>query len=286
MNVLILGVNGMIGNTMFKVLRENTDLSVWGTLRNTEKCSLFSEIEAARLIDGIDVNQSDSLLHAFSLTQPDIVLNCVGLTKHHPESEDLLQTLQLNSVLPHRLANLCKITGSRLIHISTDCVFQGTKGNYLEIDSADANDFYGKSKYLGEVITEPHVITLRTSTIGHECNTRYGLLEWFLAQEIQCKGFARAIFSGLPTVVLAQVVRDIIIPQNSLNGMYHIAAKPISKLQLLELIAKIYKKNICILPDTSLVIDRSLNATRFSVATGYVAPDWEEMINLMHAYAK
>lgn len=286
MNVLILGPNGMIGSTMFRVLREKGDLSVWGTLRAAESRQLFTEDEARHLVDGVDAAQPDSLLKAFALTQPDVVLNCIGLTKHRPESDDPLQTLQLNAVLPHRLAHLCEVAGARLIHVSTDCVFLGTKGGYVETDAADADDFYGKSKHLGEVVTAPHAITLRTSTIGHELHTRYGLLEWFLAQQKQCNGFPRAIFSGLPTVVFAQVVRDVVIPRPELSGLYHVAARPINKLALLELIAKVYKKDIDIIPDDSLVIDRSLDGTRFAEATGYIAPDWDEMINLMHTHAQ
>jgi dTDP-4-dehydrorhamnose reductase len=286
MKVLILGANGMIGSTMFRVLREKGDLSVFGTLRTSEARRLFSADKAACLIDGVDAAQPDALLKAFALAKPDVVLNCIGLTKHRPEAEDPLQTFKLNAVLPHRLAHLCEVAGARLIHVSTDCVFLGTKGSYAETDAVDADDFYGKSKYLGEVATAPHAVTLRTSTIGHELHTRYGLLEWFLSQQKQCNGFSRAIFSGLPTVVFAQVVRDVVIPRPTLSGLYHVAAKPINKLALLELIARIYKKDINIIPDGSLVIDRSLDGTRFSAATGYLAPGWEEMIYLMHAHAQ
>ena len=134
---------------------------------------------------------------------------------------------------PHRLGqgrhgNLCKLVGARLIHVSTDCVFSGSKGGYAEDDVADAGDVYGKSKALGEVLY-PHTITLRTSTIGHELQSQYGLLDWFLSQNIQCKGYTRAIFSGLPTVVFAQLIRDIVIPRPDLFGVYHVAASRIAK---------------------------------------------------------
>lgn len=282
MNILVLGASGMIGSTIFRALRENDNLSAWGTLRSTKSRMLFSSLENAFLIDEIDASQSDLLLKAFALAQPAIVVNCIGLTKHRRESVDHLQTVEVNSVLPHRLERLCKATGARMIHVSTDCVFLGTKGGYVETDATDAGDFYGKSKYLGEVVTAPHVITLRTSTIGHELHTRYGLLEWFLSQKKECKGFSRAIFSGLPTIVFAKVVRDIVIPRPELNGLYHVAARPINKLELLELIARVYRLDIKIIPDDSVVIDRSLDGARFSAATGYVAPGWEEMIKLMH----
>lgn len=282
MKVVVLGANGMIGNAMFKVLREKSDLTVWGTLRSAQGSGLFSELESKHLIDDIDVLNLDSLMKLFTTTHPDVVINCVGLTKHRPEASDLLRTLELNATLPHRLARMCEAVGARLIHVSTDCVFLGSKGSYVETDVADAEDSYGKSKSLGEVISVPHVITLRTSTIGHELNTSYGLLDWFLSQRERCKGFSRAVFSGLPSVVFAQVVRDIVLPRSDLHGLYHVSAKAINKLDLLQLIARVYEKKIDIIPDDCLVIDRSLDGTRFSEATGYVAPDWEELIRLMH----
>jgi dTDP-4-dehydrorhamnose reductase len=169
-----------------------------------------------------------------------------------------------------------------LIHISTDCVFSGEKGGYVESDFADARDVYGKSKALGEV-DYPHAVTLRTSTIGHELKSEYGLLDWFLSQQGRCKGYTRAIFSGLPTVVFAQVVRDVVIPHEKLSGLYHVAAKSINKFDLLNLIADVYGKDIEIVPDEKLVIDRSLDANRFRLATGYVAPEWSDLIKWMHA---
>jgi dTDP-4-dehydrorhamnose reductase len=186
-------------------------------------------------------------------------------------------------LLPHRLAGLCELVGARLVHMSTDCVFSGKKGDYHESDPSDAEDLYGKSKFLGEVVY-PHAITLRTSIIGHELQGARSLIDWFLSQERQCKGYTKAIYSGMPTVVLAQLVRDVIIPQTDLTGLYHVAAKPISKFDLLRLVADVYGKTIEIIPDDKLVIDRSLNAERFRDATGYVAPGWPKLIELMHTY--
>jgi dTDP-4-dehydrorhamnose reductase len=157
------------------------------------------------------------------------------------------------------------------------------KGGYVEDDLPDAIDVYGKSKALGEVCY-PHAITLRTSTIGHELHSKHGLLDWFLSQDGHCKGYSRAVFSGLPTVVFAQVVRDVVIPNVDLSGLYHVAAKPINKFELLKLIANVYGKNIDIVPDGNLVIDRSLDAKHFELATGYIAPEWPELIRLMHAF--
>ena len=183
----------------------------------------------------------------------------------------------------HRLAELCKLLNARLIHISTDCVYSGKKGNYLESEPADSMDVYGQSKLLGEV-DYPHAVTLRTSTIGHEFSTKHGLLEWFLSQEGECNGFLRAIFSGLPTIVLAQIIRDIVIPNNDLRGLYHVAGQPISKYDLLKLIAEVYGKSIKIIKDENFTIDRSLNSDKFKTATGYSPSAWPELIRLMHSY--
>jgi dTDP-4-dehydrorhamnose reductase len=283
MKVLVIGASGMIGSTVLRVLSESKDLVVSGTVRNASVKRFFTSEMASRLIADVDVEHPDALVKVLDDVRPDVVINCAGLTKHKPEADDPLVSIPINTLMPHRLAGLCKLAGARLVHVSTDCVFSGEKGGYTEADFADARDVYGKSKALGELVY-PHTITLRTSTIGHELQSKYGLLDWFLSQETRCNGYARAIFSGLPTVIFAQVIRDVVIPHKQLSGLYHVAAKPINKFNLLKLIADVYGKSIDIVPDDKLVIDRSLDAERFRSATGYVAPEWEEMIQLMHAY--
>lgn len=283
MKILVIGASGMIGSTVLRVLSEKNNWEVFGTVRDESVKRFFSVAIGERLIAGTDIERQDLLVKVLDLIRPDVVVNCAGLTKHKPEADDPLAAIPINTLMPHRLAGLCKLIGARLIHVSTDCVFSGEKGGYRENDFADARDVYGKSKALGEVIY-PHAITLRTSTIGHELQSKYGLLDWFLSQEGQCKGYTRAIFSGLPTVVFAQVVRDVVIPHKQLSGLYHVAAEPIGKFDLLNLIAEVYGRAIEIVPDDKLVIDRSLNADRFREATGYVAPDWRSLIKLMHSY--
>ncbi len=283
MRVLVVGSSGMIGSTLLRVMSEKQGWEVFGSVRDNEAKKFFNARIGERLITNIDVEQQDDLVKVFDQTRPDVVVNCAGLTKHKPEADDPLISIPINTLMPHRLARLCKLVGARLIHVSTDCVFSGEKGGYFEDDFADARDVYGKSKALGEV-HYPHAITLRTSTIGHELQSKYGLLDWFLSQEGQCKGYTRAIFSGLPTVVFAQVIRDVVIPHPELTGLYHVAAKPINKFELLKLIADVYGKKIDIVRDDKLAIDRSLNVSRFFDATGYVAPEWPELIKLMHAY--
>lgn len=277
MRVLVLGVSGMLGNAMFRVLSESTDLVIYGTARGENTRLHFPGCLSSQIIVGVDVENHDSLVKAFAAARPDIVVNCVGLVKQLADANDPLQAVPINTLLPHRLAALCGATGARLVHISTDCVFSGAKGNYLETDFPDAYDLYGRSKLLGEV-DYPHAITLRTSIIGHELSGNRSLVNWFLAQQGSVKGFTRAIFSGLPTVELATVVRDVVLPLKGLHGLYHVSTKPISKYDLLLMVAKAYGKNIKINPSEELVIDRSLNSDRFKVATGYTPPDWPTLI--------
>lgn len=282
MRVLVLGANGMIGSTMLRVLAEKPGWEVSGTVRSAESRARLPAALAGRVIAGMDLANADVLPRLFRQARPDVVVNCAGLTKHLPAGNEPLAAITMNALLPHRLAELCGVAGARLIHVSTDCVFSGSKGDYAEDDPADATDVYGKSKHLGEV-AGPGLLTLRTSTIGHELGTRHGLLEWFLAQT-ECKGYRRAIFSGLPTVVFARVVRDVVIPDEGLSGLYHVGARPIDKDSLLRLIAKAFGSSTIIVPDDQVSIDRSLNVERFATATGYRAPDWPELIETMRSY--
>ena len=282
MKVLVFGASGMIGNAMVRVLHEKSDWQVVGTLRSEDARRFFPPAVANNLVSGVDPTGHDSLVRVFSQVQPDVVINCIGLTKHHKEADDALMAIPVNTLLPHRMADLCALAGARMIHVSTDCIFSGGRGAYTEEDIADATDVYGKSKFLGEV-SSAHAITLRTSTIGHELQSAYGLLEWFLRQEGSCRGFSHAIFSGLPSIVFAQIVRDIVIPRKDLSGLYHVGATPIAKYNLLHLIADAYGKSINIIQDSEFAIDRSLNSERFCKATGYVAPPWPELIQSMFA---
>lgn len=283
MKVLVLGVTGMLGNAVFRVLSGQPDLHVFGSARSASARQYFPVQWQPNIVVGVDVENHDSLVRLFGEVRPDVVINCVGLVKQLADADDPLQAIPINALLPHRLAALCRAGGARFIHVSTDCVFSGTKGGYLESDFADADDLYGRSKFLGEV-AYPHAITLRTSIIGHELSGARSLVNWFLAQQGSVKGFTRAVFSGQPTVVLARVIRDHVIPRPDLNGLYHVAAAPINKHDLLRLVAKVYRKDIEIMGDERLVIDRSLDASRFREATGYQAPPWEDMIQAMYDF--
>ena len=283
MRVLVIGASGMIGSAVIRVLSEKKEWQVFGSIRNKEAIRFFCPSIGKNLVTSMGMEQLDNLTEILNQIRPNVVINCAGLIKNKPKAEDPLVSIPINALMPHRLASLCKLIGARLIHISTDCVFSGMKGSYVENDFVDAIDVYGKSKALGEV-DYPHTITLRTSTIGHELHSNHGLLDWFLSQEGGCMGYARAVFSGMPTIVFAQIIRDVVIPNTSLFGLFHVAAQPINKFYLLQLISKIYGKNISILRDDELVIDRSLDSTKFQSATGYRAPEWPKLIELMRAY--
>ena len=283
MKVLILGASGMLGNAMMRIFGEDEDIDVFGTTRsNTFRHS--SQLPPEKIISGLDVNNIDTLIGVMRCIKPDVVINCVGLIKQLKESNNPMHALPINSIFPHRLEMLVSTQGSRLVHISTDCVFSGLKGNYKEDDVSDAIDLYGKSKYLGEVACK-NSVTLRTSIIGHELNTCNGLVDWFLRQQGTCLGYENAIFSGLPTVVLAKIIKNIVIPKK-LTGLYHIGSEPISKFNLLKIIAEIYKRDIKIVPDRKLRINRSLCFEKFSSETGYQASPWIDLIRVMYEYQK
>lgn len=283
MRILVLGVTGMLGNAIFRLLSESSRLVVYGTARGSDSKRFFSEKLGSQVIVGLDVENNDSLTRAFAAAVPDVVVNCIGLVKQLAIANDPLQAIPINAVLPHRIAALCRVAGARLVHFGTDCVFSGTQGNYLESDFPDGDSLYGRSKLLGEV-DYPHAITLRTSMVGHELSGHVSLVNWFLAQEGSAKGYANAIFSGLPTVELGCILRDFVLAHADLHGVYHVASKPISKLELLRLVALIYNKDIEIVASNDVVLDRSLNATRFHEATGYVPPDWPTLVQRMYSF--
>lgn len=283
MRILVLGANGMLGHTVVRLLSNDSELEVVGTVRGDGALQRCAEPARRRLIPGIDVEQPDALIRVFATVRPQAVINCVGLVKQLALAADPLRAVPINALLPHRLAGLCQAADARLIHVSTDCVFTGKKGQYVETDFPDADDLYGRSKLLGEV-DYPHAITLRTSIVGPELAGNHGLLGWFLSQVGPVKGFRRAIFSGLTTVELATVIRDLVLPRPELRGLYHVASSPISKFELLTLFAAAYEKTNEISPDDQLVIDRSLNAKRFGESTGYTAPPWPELVRRMREF--
>jgi len=278
--ILVLGTTGLLGNAVFRSLLKGSNAHVRGTIRREADRALFEPRLAGGLCVEEDLEQPEQLTRLFDAVRPEVVVNCIAVGR--PPPADPMRSIFVYSVLPQRLALLCRRSGTRLIQISSDGVFSGLRGAYTENDLPDANDVYGISKLLGEV-TEPNTITLRTSIIGHELQSKGGLLEWFLSQEGRCTCYTRAIFSGFPTIVLADLIRDVVIPRPDLRGIYHVATRPISKFDLLQLVAKRYGKAIELIPDDRANPNRSLVADRFERATGYVPPDWPTLVDLMYS---
>ena len=281
--VLVLGASGMLGNAVLRLFAGSDGFEARGTVRSPASARLLPPELRERLETGVDVENPDSLAGALARSRPQVVINCVGVVKQLAEADDPLTAIPINALLPHRLARLCAVANARLVHVSTDCVFSGARGLYTEADFPDANDLYGRSKYLGEVDYD-NAVTLRTSIIGHELASAHGLVGWFLSQQGPVKGFRRAVFSGLPTVELARVIRDRVLPHPGLRGTYHVSADPINKYELLKLVAEAYRTPTGIEPDDRLVIDRSLDSGRFRAATGYTPPSWPELVRSMREF--
>jgi dTDP-4-dehydrorhamnose reductase len=280
--ILVLGASGMLGHTVLRYLAQSPGYSVVGSVRSERARQLLPEGLRGQIVCAPSI-ETDDLVQLLDRVRPQVVVNCVGVVKQLAEADDPLAAIPVNSLLPHRLLRVCKLAGARVVHFSTDCVFSGAKGMYREVDSADATDLYGSSKLLGE-LNDTVALTLRLSVIGPELDGAHGLLGWFLSQRGHTSGFRRAIFSGVTTVELARVLRDFVLPRPELHGVLHVAADPISKYELLILIARIYGVATDIEPDDKLVIDRSLDARLFRQLTGYVAPSWPELISVMHQF--
>jgi len=271
----------MLGHKLWQVFASRFDTYV--TLhRDFNSYKQYELFDKARSIDHVSAEGFDSVARAIDTVRPAVVVNCIGIVKQAEAAKDPLASIEVNSLFPHRLARLCRTRGTRLIHISTDCVFSGLKGNYEENDFSDAEDLYGRTKFLGEVSGEG-CMTIRTSMIGRELETSNGLIEWFLNQEDKTiSGYKKSVFSGFTTNAFAEVIAGIITKNPELHGVWHVASEPISKFELLSLVKQVYGLNIRIEPDETVVCDRSLNDERFRQATGFVPPTWHDMIEQMY----
>lgn len=283
MKILILGGSGMLGHRLWMNLRKEHE--VWVTVRQiSSPFPARPEFPIKYIRTDVDASNFDQVTRALASIQPDLVINCIGLIKQMGHlARDPVMSISLNALLPHRISLICRAARIRMIHISTDCVFSGKKGNYLESDESDAEDLYGRSKFLGEVAYPPHSLTLRTSIIGRELKTRLGLVEWFLSQKDgdTIRGYKRAIFTGFTTDELSRIIMKDVIPHPELTGLYHVSSNPINKYDLLKITNQAFGRKINILPDEDFFMDRSLNSTRFRQATGYQPPSWSEMIQEM-----
>jgi dTDP-4-dehydrorhamnose reductase len=279
MKILVLGAYGMLGHKLVQVLGGTFD--VVATCRQARASG--PRLAPDHLITNVTAEDFDSVVRAFAAVRPDVVINCIGIIKQQSAAKDPIPSLSINSLFPHRLAALCRVGGIRLIHFSTDCVFSGSKGMYKEEDVSDATDLYGRSKFLGEVGGEG-CLTIRSSIIGRELGTQLGLVEWFLSQAgNRIKGYRKAIYTGLTTLEMANLVSQLIQNQPQLSGVWQVASTPISKFDLLSMLNEMLNLGVQIEPDDQFFCDRSLDGSRFKQATGYEAPSWKQMLSAMTA---
>lgn len=277
MRILVAGGDGMLGHELLSCLAPAHDVGV--TLRRPlGHYSGLGLVDSCHSYAGVDVRDSDLVATVVEDFQPDVILNAVGIVKQRSEGKQYIPSIEVNALFPHRLAVMARESDARLVHFSTDCVFSGRGGGYEESALPDPVDLYGRSKLLGELDYD-RCLTLRTSIIGLELSRRQGLVEWALAQTGEIPGYRRAIYSGLTTIELARLAQTLICEFPQLNGVWHVAAEPISKYELLvRLFSALGRSDVTVLPDDSVVCDRSLRSDRFSLATGYRVPGWESML--------
>ncbi|MDQ3750548.1 MAG: SDR family oxidoreductase [Acidobacteriota bacterium] len=282
MKILIIGGGGMLGHKLIQVWQKTYD--VWTTVRNKfQHYERYKIYKRERTFENVNIQNISLVKETIEQIRPNVVVNAVGVIKQVPLAKNVIATLSINSIFPHQLSELSEEFQFRLINISTDCVFSGEKGNYSESDLADSHDLYGKSKNLGEVVTG-NCLTLRTSIIGRELETAHSLVEWFLSNRGKSvKGFVYAIYTGFPTIVLADILSNLIENYPNLCGLYHVSSEPINKYNLLSLINEAYRAEIDIEPFEDFVIDRSLDSNKFREATGFEPTNWKEMIKRMAA---
>jgi len=275
--ILVLGGMGMLGHKVVQRLRQRfpgTYCTIRGSTTDRVERRFFQNGSVFEHFDAKDFGSLERLLLA---NRPRVVINCIGIIKQRAAANEAAMCITVNSLLPHKLAQICGQWGGRLIHFSTDCVFSGRRGGYREEDAADAEDLYGRTKFLGEVAGEK-TLTLRTSIIGRELAHFTSLLEWFLSQNHgKVKGYKKAVYSGVTTNWLADVVGNLIDTHPDLSGLYQITGPTISKFDLLCVLRDAYNLDIEILPDDEFWCDRSMVGEKFVRSTGYVCPPWREL---------
>ena len=283
MRLLITGADGMIGHGLWRYFSQSPDHEVVAAVRSAAQLCAFG---ARRVEQTGDLDDEAAAAKLIDRVRPDWVINCAGLTKHADNGEDAVKVIRANCLLPNLLANATEQSGARMLHVSTDCTFLGTRGHYAESEAPDANDLYGRSKVLGEITDRAHVLTVRTSTIGFEVASKRGLLEWFLDQRGSCRGFSRAIFSGLTSHELARVLDEHVLDRSELSGLLHIAGPAIDKLSLLRAMRQHFSVPVDIEEDASFVIDRSLDGSRFCALTGFQPRRWDDMLSEIAAMGR
>jgi len=279
MRILILGGEGMLGHQLWKSWHASHE--VWVTARMDGPAYAASDLSSpGRAISGVDVRRLGDIVDALAMSRPELVVNAVGIVKQRPSAKEYVPSIEVNSLFPHQLARASAASGARMVHLSTDCVFSGDKGTYVETDRPDPVDLYGRSKLLGEVSEASNCLTLRTSIIGLELGHRAGLVEWFLAQRGRIKGFRRAIYSGLTTAEMARAIEHLVLNEAHLSGVWHLSSAPIDKYTLLEsLLSRLRPRGVEIVPDDAVVCKRDLDSTRLQARTTYRVPSWDAMLD-------
>lgn len=278
--ILVLGANGMLGGSIFRYFSALPSYEVIGSVRSAEAETILRRGGYTNIVSSVDAYQFITIERLIQEMKPDIVINCIGVIKQLESAKSPIRSIEINSILPHKLAKACSANRARLIHFSTDCVFDGAQGMYNEWQSPNSNDLYGRSKLLGEVDYGEH-LTLRTSIIGHELNSHVSLVDWFLNQEGSVSGYAKAIFSGLPTIYVAEFL-DKYVLDKCLTGLFHLSVEPIDKYSLLSLIAEVYDKSINLERSENVIIDRSLDSSKLRKAVGFQPLQWRKLVEKMY----
>ncbi|MHB8336522.1 MAG: dTDP-4-dehydrorhamnose reductase family protein [Ignavibacteriaceae bacterium] len=264
--IMILGSSGMLGHIVCYYLSETKKYRIVDV-------SFKSKVnEHTLLLDATDKLSLESLINK---EKPDVIINCIGILIKGSQ-EDPANAIYLNAFLPHQLSKILRNVGGRLIHISTDCVFSGNKGDYSENDYRDADDTYGRSKALGEIINDKD-LTIRTSIIGPELKQNgEGLFHWFMNQNGEINGYTKAYWSGVTTLCLAQGIENAI--EQNIKGLYHLTNdERINKYELLSLIKEIWQRNgVKINMIIGKNVDKSLRNTRDDF--NFTVPNYKEML--------
>ncbi|TMC55514.1 MAG: SDR family oxidoreductase, partial [Chloroflexi bacterium] len=237
--------------------------------------------DASYAIDDVDAWDMSSVRRTISKIRPDWVLNCIGIIKQLDEAKNAKATIYINALFPHLVCESAAEAGARVIQVSTDCVFSGNRGDYVEEDLPDAEDLYGRTKYLGEV-TYDHALTLRTSIVGRDLFSNVSLIDWFLSQsQKRVRGYTQAIYTGLTTRALSEEIWRLMSQYDHLHGLYHVSSSKISKFDLLSLVNRLFKAGVALEPLDSVWCDRSLCSKRYQHDTHFVPPSWEQMVVAM-----
>ena len=278
MKILILGGNGMIGHKIFQVLNEDFK-NTWVLIRKKKRDLPYVNLFNSNIIEGFELEDEKTLFSFLDNFNPDIIINAVGITIRRGVNEKISKSIFINSLLPNLLEDwVDRMPNKRLIHLSTDCVFNGELGSYNEESIPNATDIYGRTKILGEV-KGSNTITLRSSMIGRELENFTELFEWVISQKgNRIKGFNNAIYSGITTIRMARYIKLIIMNFPKLSGLFNVSSEPISKYNLIKLLNKNFDLNLTIEIENSYKTNKVLDSGKFFNLISLSTPTWEDLI--------